>query len=64
MEQLDYNRLYTWFVGLLQGDPVWTSFTKNRSAAGRKVFTKLMNKNYPQIKWRFSDEHFRSTDFD
>ena len=32
MEQLDYNLLYRWFVGLSPDDPVWdpTSFTKNR----------------------------------
>jgi transposase len=32
MEQLDYNLLYRWFVGLTSDDPVWvpTVFTKNR----------------------------------
>ncbi len=32
MEQLDYNLLYRWFVGLQPDDPVWvpTVFTKNR----------------------------------
>jgi transposase len=32
MEQLDYNPLYRWFVGLAPDDPVWdpTTFTKNR----------------------------------
>lgn len=32
MEQLDYNILYRWFVGLNLDDPVWvpTVFTKNR----------------------------------
>ena len=32
MEQLDYNLLYRWFVGLSPDDPVWdaTMFTKNR----------------------------------
>jgi transposase len=32
MEQLDYNLLYRWFVGLGPDDRVWdaTSFTKNR----------------------------------
>jgi transposase len=31
MEQLDYNLLYRWFVGLSPDDPVWdaTTFTKN-----------------------------------
>src|SRR5512134_2599278 len=32
MEQLDYNLLYRWFVGLSPDDAVWdpTTFTKNR----------------------------------
>src|SRR5712691_3327033 len=32
MEQLDYNFLFRWFVGLNLDDPVWdaTVFTKNR----------------------------------
>jgi transposase len=32
MEQLDYNLLYRWFVGLNPDDPIWvpTVFTKNR----------------------------------
>src|SRR5438445_13547913 len=32
MEELDYNMLFRWFVGLEMDDPVWnaTVFTKNR----------------------------------
>ena len=32
MEELDYNILYRWFVGLSLDDPIWdaTTFTKNR----------------------------------
>jgi transposase len=32
MEQLDYNLLFRWFVGLSPDAPVWvaTTFTKNR----------------------------------
>jgi transposase len=32
MEQMDYNLLFRWFVGLNIDDPVWdvTVFTKNR----------------------------------
>jgi transposase len=32
MEQLDYNLLFRWFVGLNMDDAVWdvTVFTKNR----------------------------------
>jgi transposase len=61
MEQLDYNRLCYWFVGLSPDDPVWdpTSFTKNRERLQNgSVFKKLMNKNHPQIKSLLSDERF------
>ena len=32
VEQLDYNLLFRWFVGLSMDDPVWdhSTFTKNR----------------------------------
>lgn len=32
IEQLDYNRLFRWFIGLNPDDPVWhpTTLTKNR----------------------------------
>jgi transposase len=32
MEQLDYNLLFRWFVGLNMDDPIWdfTVFSKNR----------------------------------
>jgi transposase len=32
MEQLEYNLLFRWFVGLSANEPVWhpTVFTKNR----------------------------------
>src|SRR4030088_3500697 len=32
MEQMDYNLLFRWFVGLNMDDPIWdaTVFTKNR----------------------------------
>ena len=62
MEQLDYNFLYRWFVGLSPDDPVWdpTTFTKNRDRLQNgKVFTKFMSKllNHPQVKPLLSDEH-------
>ena len=47
MEQLDYNFLYRWFVGLSPDDPVWdpTTFTKNRDRLQNgEVFTKFMSK--------------------
>src|SRR5881396_2170688 len=63
MEQLDYNLLYRWFVGLSPDDPVWdpTTFTKNRERLQNgEVFTKFMTKllNHPQVKPLLSDEHF------
>ena len=63
MEQLDYNLLYRWFVGLAPDDPVWdaTTFTKNRERLQHgDVFQKFMTKllNHPQVKPLLSDEHF------
>jgi transposase len=63
IEQLDYNLLYRWFVGLAPDDPVWapTTFTKNRDRLQNgEVFTKFMSKllNHPQVKPLLSDEHF------
>ena len=54
MEQLDYNLLYRWFVGLAPDDPVWdaTTFTKNRERLQRgDVFPKFMTKllNHPMV---------------
>jgi transposase len=63
MEQLDYNLLYRWFVGLSPDDPVWdpTVFTKNRDRLQNgEVFAKFMSKllNHPEVKSLLSDEHF------
>jgi transposase len=63
MEQLDYNLLFRWFVGLNMDDAVWvpTVFSKNRdrllagdiaSAFFEGVVAKLREKNL------LSDEHF------
>jgi len=63
MEQLNYNLLYRWFVGLSPDDPVWdpTTFTKNRERlqAG-EVFEKFMTRllNHAQVKPLLSDQHF------
>jgi transposase len=63
MEQLDYNLLFRWFVGLSPDDPVWdaTVFTKNRERlqAG-DVFQKFMTKllAHEKVKPLLSDEHF------
>src|SRR5450830_102743 len=63
MEQLNYNFLYRWFVGLSPDDPVWdpTTFTKNRDRLQNgEVFAKFMSKllNHAQVKPLLSDEHF------
>src|SRR5579872_1842499 len=63
MEQLNYNLLYRWFVGLSPDDTVWdpTTFTKNRERlqAG-EVFQQFMTRllNHPQVEPLLSDEHF------
>jgi transposase len=63
MEQLDYNLLFRWFVGLGIEDPVWdvTVFTKNRDRLldgdiAAKFFQAVLRQ--PQIKGLLSDEHF------
>src|SRR4029453_10388641 len=50
MEQLDYNLLYRWFVGLGVDEPVWvpTVFTKNRerlleAEVAHKFLAELLN---------------------
>ncbi len=63
MEQLDYNLLYRWFVGLSPDDPVWdaTVFTKNRDRLQKgEVFQLFMAKllNHPEVKPLLSNEHF------
>jgi transposase len=63
MEQLNYNLLFRWFVGLSPNDPVWdaTTFTKNwdRLRCG-DVFRKFMERllDRPRVKPLLSDEHF------
>jgi transposase len=63
MEQLDYNLLYRWFVGLGVDEPVWvpTVFTKNRDRlleadVARKFLAELME--HKQLRKLLSDEHF------
>jgi transposase len=63
MEQLDYNLLFRWFVGLSPDTAVWvpTSFTKNRERLQEgAVFEKFMTAllRHPQVKPLLSDEHF------
>jgi transposase len=63
MEQLDYNLLFRWFVGLNMDDPVWdaSTFSKNRERllegdVARAFFDRVL----AQARERnlLSDEHF------
>ena len=63
MEQLDYNLLFRWFVGLNLDDPVWdvTVFTKNRERLlGAEVANALFAEVLVQSRSRnlLSTEHF------
>jgi transposase len=63
MEQLDYNLLFRWFVGLAVDAPVWnvTVFTKNRERLLRgDIAVKFMNGvlNLPQVRTLLSRDHF------
>jgi transposase len=63
IEQLNYNLLFRWFVGLGPDDQVWdaTTFTKNRERLQRgDVFQKFMARllEHPKVKPLLSDEHF------
>jgi transposase len=63
MEQLDYNLLFRWFVGLSADDRVWdaTVFCKNRDRLlegdiAAKFFASVLN--LPQVRSLLSSEHF------
>ena len=63
MEQLDYNLLFRWFVGLGVDDPVWdvTVFTKNRDRLLAGVIAAKFLRavlGQPKIAALLSDEHF------
>jgi IS5 family transposase len=63
MEQLDYNLLFRWFVGLSPDTPVWvaTSFTKNRERLQQgEIFKRFMTVllSHPRVKPLLSDENF------
>ena len=63
MEQLDYNLLFRWFVGLGVDDPVWdhSTYSKNRdrllAAEIAPKFLKAMLE-HEKVKPLLSDEHF------
>lgn len=63
MEQMDYNLMFRWFVGLGIDDPVWvpTVFTKNRdrlltTEMARKVMAAILA--HREVAPLLSDEHF------
>jgi transposase len=74
LEQLHYNLLFHWFVGLRPDDPIWhpTTFTKNRerllnyqvfmkrSKVGQRPLERFLEKLMaaPEVKPLLSDEHF------
>lgn|SRR5512142_395230 len=63
MEQLDYNLLFRWFVGLNMDDRVWdaTVFTKNRERLLEgDIAQKFFENVYRQAREKglLSDEHF------
>src|SRR5271154_221376 len=63
MEEMDYNILFRWFVGLNMDDPIWdaTVFTKNRErfldgAITEKFFSAVLEQ--ARQAGLLSDEHF------
>ncbi len=63
MEQLDYNLLFRWFVGVNMDDPVWdpTTFTKNRQRLldgeiAERFFERVLMQ--ARTQGLLSDEHF------
>jgi IS5 family transposase len=63
LEQLHYNLLFRWFVGLSPDDPIWhpTTFTKNRERLlNEQVMGKFLEKlmGAPEVKPLLSNEHF------
>ena len=63
MEQLNFNLLFRWFVGLSIDDPVWdaTVFCKNRDRLlngdiAAKFFVTVLN--LPQVRKLLSSDHF------
>jgi transposase len=63
LEQLDYNLLFRWFVGLSPDDAIWhpTTFTKNRDRLLNDDFMGLFLEKLrgaPEFKPLLSDDHF------
>jgi transposase len=61
MEQMDYNLLFRWFVGLELDEPVWNHavFSKNRDRLlNQDVAKAFFQRVLAQAKPHLSDEHF------
>ena len=63
MEQLDYNLLFRWFVGLSMDAPVWdaSTFSKNRDRllegnVAQRLLSAIITQ--PRVRALMSDEHF------
>jgi transposase len=61
MEQMNYNLLFRWFVGLEMDEPVWNHavFSKNRERVlNQEVAQEFFGRVLAQVKPHLSDEHF------
>ena len=60
MEQLDYNLLFRWFVGLEMDEPVWkpTVFSKNRDRLLNQDVARSFFRAWSNRRPLMSDEHF------
>ncbi len=61
MEQLDYNILFRWFVGLSMDEPIWdaTVFTKNRDRLlNQELARGFLRRVVARAERYMSDEHF------
>src|SRR6188768_49476 len=61
MEQLDYNLLFRWFVGMEMDEPVWTPtvFTKNRDRLlNQDIARSFFRRGVDRATGLMSDEHF------
>jgi transposase len=61
MEQLDYNLLFRWFVGMDMDEPIWapTVFTKNRDRLlNQEIARSFFRRVVDRATGLMSDEHF------
>src|SRR6266545_1090528 len=61
MEQLDYNMLFRWFVGMEMDEPIWnaTVFTKNRDRLlNQEIARSFFRRVVERATDLMSDEHF------